>query len=521
MFEKCSIFQLLDAAITGYNVTIMAYGQTGSGKTHTLSGKIPQKDEINNEIPSADPGIILGGAEYLFSILPSLEGFKCTLRASYLEIYNEGVYDLVHNRNKSLPVKWSPSKGFHVPGLKVMDCSTIKSLKDIISTGLQNRRVGSHELNSESSRGHTILTIHCFSTPSHSDSTAYAASKCGKVSFVDLAGSERLKDSQSSGDVLKETTNINKSLFNLGKVISALAERYSSPECGTHIPYRDSVLTKLLMDSLGGSAFALMIACCSPAPGQIEETLSTLTYATRAKGIVNRPIVQYTPGDVELVALKSEVQYLREENKELRNVLRDDGLSVLMHGNPPPEPTILRRGSYGGEPSSCSRWMIPSHPISAINREDHHLQRLSSASFLGQELRRAGSAPFEIQTFSQLQAQHCKQNSVVNSSRASYGHMLIDSESNLACKEYLHAHPTPNNHQETRTRLMDTQAILTQFTEENSHLAEENNRLRKSGEQMMNSSHILYEEINLLKSKLSRLESTVMQGESSRNPRVL
>lgn len=142
---------------------------------------------------------------------------------------------------------------------------------------MRNRRVGSHDLNRESSRSHTIFTLHCESTPRSPDAPD-AVTKLGKVSFVDLAGSERLKQSKSSGEMVKETSNINRSLFTLGKVISALSDQHrrggaSGTNGLTNVPYRESLLTKLLADSLGGSALTLMIACCSPSNQYLEETL--------------------------------------------------------------------------------------------------------------------------------------------------------------------------------------------------------------------------------------------------------
>ncbi len=156
--------------------------------------------------------------------------------------------------------------------------------------GHKNRKVGSHDLNKDSSRSHSILTIYIITEISTDGNPNNAVKKYGKVSFVDLAGSERLKESKSQGDMIKETGNINRSLFVLGKVISMLTSDKKNQK--QHIPYRDSKLTMLLMDSIGGSSKTLMIACCSPASAYLDETQSTLNYSSRAMNIKNKPIIQ-------------------------------------------------------------------------------------------------------------------------------------------------------------------------------------------------------------------------------------
>ena len=154
---------------------------------------------------------------------------------------------------------------------------------------MKNRHKGAHELNKDSSRSHSILTVYLISEIKNS-TDGHIFKKYGKISFVDLAGSERLKESKSEGTMVKETGNINKSLFTLGKVISMLAAPDKKLNA-KYIPYRDSKLTMLLMDSLGGTSKALMIACISPSSVYIEETLSTLNYACRTMNIKNKPVI--------------------------------------------------------------------------------------------------------------------------------------------------------------------------------------------------------------------------------------
>lgn len=322
--RMCGITQLIDAALAGFNVTIMVYGQTGSGKTFTMSGREEVIDE-EGYVGDAEDGIVSLAVQYLFERIGSgLTGATHDLKASYCEIYNEGLHDLIRYNNRAqLAVRWDPGHGFHVPELAKVATPGLQEMYKVISRGMAHRRVGSHELNLESSRSHSIMTVYVESSPTQPQDPDFGHMRHGKISFVDLAGSERLRDTKSTGEMLKESTNINRSLFTLGKVISALAESSAAVRGGNepppHIPYRDSKLTKLLMDSLGGSALALMIACCSPTASAVEETLSTLSYATRAKNIRNRPAVQLDAHEAMIAALKREVHALRSENEYLRN----------------------------------------------------------------------------------------------------------------------------------------------------------------------------------------------------------
>lgn len=191
---------------------------------------------------------------------------------------------------------------------------------------MKNRKSGSHELNPDSSRSHSILTIYLISETVADDGHIFK--KYGKISFVDLAGSERLKETKSKGVMLKETGNINRSLFTLGKVISCLSDTKKKKN-DKHIPYRDSKLTMLLMDSLGGKSKALMIACISPSNVYLEETMSTLSYATRTMNIKNKPIIQMDKLEQDIYYLKEEAQRLRLENEWLTKEIQS-----LNGGNP-------------------------------------------------------------------------------------------------------------------------------------------------------------------------------------------
>ena len=326
-FNECGIQQLLDSALNGYAATVFAYGQTGSGKTYSVSGL---EEKIAEEEWSGDPGtdgIIPRSLEYLFNYIHQTgkTGTTYTCRASYCEIYNEQVYDLLNLTSGNLAVRWNVKSGFFVQDLFVVECDELADVMAVVSEGHRNRRVGSHELNKDSSRSHSILTFHVESETidSHDGHTMV---KFGKVCFVDLAGSERLKDTRSEGQTLKETGAINQSLFTLGKVIASLSDKKRKT---TFVPYRDSKLTKLLMDSLGGTSMTLMIACCSPSEKYLEETLSTLKYATRARSIENKPVLRVDPKEQLIYNLRREAKLLKMENSYLRKQLKMHGITDI------------------------------------------------------------------------------------------------------------------------------------------------------------------------------------------------
>lgn len=210
-------------------------------------------------------GIIPRSLHYIFSKTNERSMYEkhveTTFGASYCEIYNENLYDLLQWEESPLQLKWDPGEGYHAPDLHIQPCDTLHDVLAVLSLGSRRRRLRSHSLNAESSRSHAILTLHINTASTHEDETATDCSHSSKIVFVDLAGSERLKDSGSDGvSSMKETANINKSLFMLGKVISALAAGLRGPL----VPYRESKLTKILIGSMATPSKCLMIACCSP-----------------------------------------------------------------------------------------------------------------------------------------------------------------------------------------------------------------------------------------------------------------
>ena len=311
IFFNCSIDKLIDSALDGYSVTIFAYGQTGSGKTYTIMGR---DDAINEKILSNNKfsGIMPKSIKYIWSTVGNRQQ-KYYIKVSFLEIYNEQINDLLNPTNTNLQIRWDQKQGFFVEGLLVIECKKPQDIVEIILQGTKNRKKGSHDLNKDSSRSHTILTVYLIS---EYNSGGESYKKYGKISFVDLAGSERLKETNSKGGMLKETGNINKSLFVLGKVISSLTDKKNTNQ---HIPYRDSKLTMLLMDSIGGTAKTLMIACVSPSSVYSDETMSTLNYASRTMNIKNKPLVQMDSKERAAEGLREENELYVEENEFLKN----------------------------------------------------------------------------------------------------------------------------------------------------------------------------------------------------------
>jgi Kinesin motor domain len=219
VLEGCGASQLMDAGLAGYHATIFAYGQTGSGKTHTMFGhEDPHAGGDDTE------GLTIRCMRHIFQHLGDTALQRTIVRVSCLEVYNEGVHDLLQLSSKPLPLKWDPEKGYWVPELKHVDCATLEKALHVAHTGISHRRTGAHALNHESSRSHAILTLNLEIADTDPNSPTHGSLRNSKISFVDLAGSERVKDTGAAGGTLKEANSINKSLFTLGKVISALSD---------------------------------------------------------------------------------------------------------------------------------------------------------------------------------------------------------------------------------------------------------------------------------------------------------
>ncbi|NXY23740.1 KIF12 protein, partial [Atrichornis clamosus] len=291
VFEGSGMRQLVELAIDGFSCTVFAFGQTGSGKTYTLMGPLAQ-----SESQPASPAL-LGLMQRSFTCLLEQSRSRSSdlaLSASYLEIYNEQVRDLLSPGPPcALPLRWSKTRGFYVENQLSVDFESLEAIVSLLLQGSQRRRTSAHALNRHSSRSHALLTIHIRSravsahpAPGEGEGASACPSKQGTLCFVDLAGSERVKETGSSGELSVEANSINRSLLALGHCISLLAKPRGKR---THIPYRDSKLTRLLARSLGGSGITLMVACISPSSRCLSETLSTLHYASRARRVTTRP----------------------------------------------------------------------------------------------------------------------------------------------------------------------------------------------------------------------------------------
>ncbi|XP_043919113.1 kinesin-like protein KIF17 [Protopterus annectens] len=289
-------FPLIEGVTEGYNGTIFAYGQTGSGKSFTMQG-------ITD--PASQRGIIPRAFEHIFESIQCAENTKFLVRVSYLEIYNEEVRDLLGEDTKQkLEIKEHPEKGVYVKDLSMHTVHSVTECEHIMETGWNNRSVGYTLMNKDSSRSHSIFTIYLEMSTLDADAEEHI--RAGKLNLVDLAGSERQSKTGATGERLKEATKINLSLSALGNVISALVDGKSK-----HIPYRDSKLTRLLQDSLGGNTKTLMVACLSPADNNYDESLSTLRYANRAKNIKNKPRINEDPKDALLREYQEEIKRLK------------------------------------------------------------------------------------------------------------------------------------------------------------------------------------------------------------------
>ncbi|XP_042197725.1 kinesin-like protein KIF3B isoform X2 [Callorhinchus milii] len=289
---------LVDSVLLGFNGTIFAYGQTGTGKTYTMEGLRGDAERR---------GVIPNSFDHIFTHISRSQNQQYLVRASYLEIYQEEIKDLLSkDQTKRLELKERPDTGVYVKDLSSFVTKNVKEIEHVMNVGNQNRSVGSTNMNEHSSRSHAIfvITIECSEIGLDGENHI----RVGKLNLVDLAGSERQAKTGAQGERLKEATKINLSLSALGNVISALVDGKS-----THIPYRDSKLTRLLQDSLGGNAKTVMVANIGPASYNCEETLTTLRYANRAKNIKNKPRVNEDPKDALLREFQEEIARLKAQ----------------------------------------------------------------------------------------------------------------------------------------------------------------------------------------------------------------
>ncbi|THH01771.1 hypothetical protein EW026_g1020 [Hermanssonia centrifuga] len=302
--------ELLDHGFAGFNACILAYGQTGSGKSYSMMGY------------GADKGIIPLTCSELFVRVADKKAadpnVNFTVEVSYIEIYNEKVRDLLNPKNTgNLRVREHPSLGPYVEDLSKLMVNSYDEMMTLMDEGNKARTVAATNMNETSSRSHAVFTL-LLTMKRHDAATNLDTEKVSRISLVDLAGSERANSTGATGQRLKEGANINKSLTTLGKVIAALAtasqadtKKGKKGKADEFVPYRDSVLTWLLKDSLGGNSKTAMIAAISPADLQYDETLSTLRYADQAKKIKNKAVINEDPNAKLVRELKEELETLR------------------------------------------------------------------------------------------------------------------------------------------------------------------------------------------------------------------
>lgn len=362
---------IVNSVLQGFNGTIFAYGQTGTGKTYTMEGvnstthtssttrrassTILQSRDQEQKTNKDLRGIIPKAFEHIFGHITENITTQYLVRSSYMEIYQEEIRDLLgKDHSKRLELHEHPEVGVYVKDLTSFVCKSIKEIERVMKVGNQNRSVGATDMNEHSSRSHAIfmITIEQQNTRTTFDDSANSNNnpllkiantdnnnrpliKVGKLNLVDLAGSERQRKTNSLGQRQKEAIKINLSLSALGNVINSLMSASSIEQTNKsnnndlHIPYRDSKLTRLLQDSLGGNAKTLMLANIGPASYNYDETIDTLSYASRAKCIQNRPRINEDPKDALLREFQREIETLKTRLATIkRKKQENDGISV-------------------------------------------------------------------------------------------------------------------------------------------------------------------------------------------------
>ena len=283
---------MIKFVLEGYNSTVFAYGQTGSGKTHTMMGY------------QGDRGMIPQGIQLIFDVVSQAKSNETFLiRCCFYEIYNEEIRDLMTGRGQ-VQLKETKEKGVFLDGLTEFRVGTEREVEQLMDKGNKNRSTGATEMNALSSRSHSIfqIVVECATDTGEKDHI-----RAGKLFLVDLAGSERADKTGATGERLREGAKINQSLSALGNVIKRLVDR------SEFIPYRESKLTHILKDSLGGNAKTLMICGLSPASSNFEETHSTLRYADQAKRIKNKAKINEDPKDAQIREMRSQIERLESQ----------------------------------------------------------------------------------------------------------------------------------------------------------------------------------------------------------------
>ena len=305
VFEKTSK-GLVSGVLDGYNASVFAYGATGAGKTHTMLGSLEE------------PGIMVKTLHEIYGAMEAdFQDSKFKVTLSYVEIYNEMIKDLLSPEGIDLKLNEDPVRGMVVQGVTEFGASTADEILELLHRGNLHRTVEPTAANQVSSRSHAVLQV----TIEQSERTAHVTGnvRIGKLSMVDLAGSERASKTDNKGARLKEGANINRSLLALGNCITALADK---KRVG-HVPYRDSKMTRLLKDSLGGNCRTVMIASISPSHRQFEETVNTLKYANRAKNLKTQVARNVMSVSAHIAEYQRIIMELRNQVSGLKNQLQD------------------------------------------------------------------------------------------------------------------------------------------------------------------------------------------------------
>eukprot|EP00820_Chromera_velia_P019035 Cvel_27947.t1-p1 / transcript=Cvel_27947.t1 / gene=Cvel_27947 / organism=Chromera_velia_CCMP2878 / gene_product=Kinesin-like protein KIF19, putative / transcript_product=Kinesin-like protein KIF19, putative / location=Cvel_scaffold3566:524-3441(-) / protein_length=443 / sequence_SO=supercontig / SO=protein_coding / is_pseudo=false len=328
VYEKTTRF-LVDGVLKGFNATVFAYGATGSGKTHTMIG------------PKEDPGVMFQTLQELFQgVVASREDSSdFDIKASFLEIYNENIRDLLRPSAEVLDLREDPIKGVCVAGISEFSTTSADEVMDLLQEGNRHRTQEPTDANQTSSRSHAVLQVTI--QEKERGQGAKASFKVGKLSMIDLAGSERAKQTNNRGVRMLEGANINRSLLALGNVINALAEKAKNGG-RPFVPYRDSKLTRLLKDSLGGNCRTVMIAAISPSSVQFEDTHNTLKYANRAKNIKTNVSRNVLNVDYHVDRYNQIIEELRSEIANLKEKLEQAKVAKTQRaltGVPPKGPS--------------------------------------------------------------------------------------------------------------------------------------------------------------------------------------
>ena len=315
--------QAVQSVLEGYNSTIFCYGQTGTGKTYTMEG-------FTYESKNPNRGIIQRTIQDIFNFIETTSdsNTKFIIRASFLQIYNENISDLLKSDKKNLQIREDKKKGIYVDLLSEWAVRSPLDLYALLRRGGGSRATSSTYMNDVSSRSHAVfqITVEQMTTDKELNDNK-AQIKVGKLNLVDLAGSERIRITGTRGQQLEESKKINKSLSCLGNVINALTDKKGK----NYIPYRDSKLTRLLQDSLGGNCKTTMIATISPSEDAFSESLSTLYFAQRAKKIKNRPIINEDVNNRALIRkYETELKNLRNELELKNKMLKNNGLVMQL-----------------------------------------------------------------------------------------------------------------------------------------------------------------------------------------------